>query len=135
MIGIILAAIWLGLSVIFGATVESAFLSASGFLYVWYWIWAILLGLLVTIFFIAPLVAIGSSIGFLAPESPAGKLVGLCVGFTSTGTLSLMLVGRFIFRRASLILGAYVLMTSGCADLAVAVGIFFLAAGIYWGKK
>lgn len=135
MIGIILAVIWLGMGVASGAAVESVFLSAAGFLYSWYWFWAVVLGILVTVFFLAPLVAIGSSIGFLAPESPVGKLVGLCVGFTSTGTLSLMLAGRFIFRRALLIIGAYALMTSGCAFLPVMLGIIFLAVGVMWGKK
>ena len=135
MIGIILAVIWLGIDVICGATVESAFLNAAGFLYFWYWFWAMALGILVALFVIAPLMAIGSRVGFLAPESLVGKLVGLCAGFTATGTLSLILFAWFLLRRTLLIIGAYALMTSNCEFLSIMLGIIFLAVGVMWRKK
>lgn len=82
---------------------EMAYLSATGFLYDWYFWWTIIMGVFVGVFALAfPLLGLG---GGLQKGGKLGALVGMFLG----GGASILLIFFFALRRGLYMYGAYLL--------------------------
>ena len=101
---------------IFCDTNISAFLITMNALYVWYWAWAIILGMIIAI---PSLVAAlgGAVIGSESTDSKIGGLVGSAMAFILGGSVTGILLLKFIVKRVVLVIGAFLLKTSGTSQV------------------
>jgi hypothetical protein len=121
MLGLFIGAIYFVYGAYFGgaATPEVAFLQASHFLYVWYWVTcsigaacAVGFILLISLGLIGTGAAAGHGAGGLV-----GALVGVGAGAAVGGLISVLAVVRIVFRSAFLIGGAFLMMSSGTSAM------------------
>lgn len=113
MFGIAIAAIIVALSLITGHTIEAGFLSGAGFLWVWYWIWTIV------VVVITALLTVGAT-GFatvVASSNFGQKILAGLGGFAAGAAFSGLLFMGILLKRALLLIGTYLLMTSGTAGM------------------
>lgn len=108
MIGLILAAAYVGWMYLTAGVLEPAFLDAAAFLYSWYWLWTAVLGVIVGV------IALAVTFGVAAMGSRAGFLGGVG-GFLLGGATSVWMFLVFAARSALLIVGAYLLAHAGKA--------------------
>ena len=86
---------------------EVAYLTATGFLYNWYFWWTVILGSFVAVFaLILPLIGLGAGL-----KNRGGKLLGL-VGMLLGGVASFLTILIFAIRRGLYVGGAYLLHTA-----------------------
>lgn len=117
MFGIVIAVLVAAWAVFIGnSNMEAGFLSAVGFLWVWYWIWTVVIGL---IFLVVMLGATGALTlaGADSARSRLGGLFGGMLGFAAGGALSILVIGVVMISRALLLGGVYLLMTSGSPQM------------------
>lgn len=102
------------LYVISGSPAEIAYISATGFLYHWYLVWSIILGIVVILF------TAFVTFGFTVMGSVADRKIGTFIGFLCGGAISFYATIRFIIRR--------ILYTGGAYMLSIAL---FVKNGVY----
>jgi len=102
MLGLIIGLLVGIFNLMFGSLPHEAWLSATTFLYVWYWIWLA-----------AVLVIVGLIVLFGAAVGGAGVgLFGMIVGFLFGGSIAGFALFWVIVQRALLVFGAWLLMTA-----------------------
>ena len=122
MLGLFIGAIYFVYGAYFGgaASLEAAFLQASHFLYVWYWV-TCSIGAVLAVGFIL-LVSLGLIGAGAAAGHGAGGLVGTLVGAGAGAALgglaTVLAVVRIVIKSALLIGGAFLMMSSGTAAMA-----------------
>ncbi len=115
MYGLIIAFFWFLFAGGLNAFNQSgAFLSAADFLYTWYWIFGALTFIFVAIAIISSLFA-----GVVLGGALFGK-IGVFLGVNVASYGSFMAFAKIIFKKAFLILGAYLLATAGNWDIPLA---------------
>lgn len=108
MFGLILVLLYVAYQYIVNSlAIEQVFLPATNFLFWWYLLWSIPLGILVLL--IAGVLT--TVLGFGGHGSIGGWLGGL-LGVASGGVVSLFIIVVFLFRRALYVGGAYLLNAS-----------------------
>lgn len=113
MLGIVIAAVVAAWTTFIGGhSMEAGFLSATGFLWVWYWIWTI-----VVAFIAAGIMLVATGAMTLAGAESFGKVGGF-LGFAAGGALSALVLVLVMISRALLLGGTYLLMTSGTPEMA-----------------
>lgn len=112
MLGLLIGLAVFGWGIIVGEeSMEAVFCGATNFLYIWYWIWAIVLGSIMAVVGIAlPLIGAGAGMS-------AGGTFGGIVGFLLGGAGSMLLSFLFLVGRGLTILGAWLLMTAGNPEM------------------
>ncbi len=93
-------------------TMEVGFISALDFLWVWYWIWTVLQGLIIA-FIMLIITGVLTFSGANILSSKAGAFLGIAAG----GALSILFVTKLAIRSILLLGGVYLLMTSGNAEM------------------
>lgn len=112
MYGLIIAVLVAGWAMLIGGnTIEAAFLSASWFLWNWYWVWTLFLGAFIG------LVALGiTGTTTVAGSQVTGSKLGMIAGMAAVGGLSLKMFPKLALQRALLLLGSYALMNAGTPE-------------------
>jgi hypothetical protein len=121
MLGLTLAALYVGWQLIAydNMSGEVAFLNAATFLYYWYCVWSIIIGVFVGGISLLMILGIGANFAELN-DSCLGKVAGFFGGAAIGGGLSVLLFTFFSILCALYIVGAYLLMTAGTPDMAFA---------------
>ncbi|TSC52328.1 MAG: hypothetical protein LiPW41_539 [Parcubacteria group bacterium LiPW_41] len=91
------------LYVISGSPAEIVYISSTGFLYHWYLVWSIVLGIVVILF--TSLV----TLGFTIIGGMTDRKIGTFIGFLCGGAVSFYATIKFIIRRILYTGGAYML--------------------------
>jgi hypothetical protein len=113
MLGIVIAVIVAAWTVFVGGhTMEAGFVSATGFLWVWYWIWTVIIGI-----FTAGMMLVVTGVMTFAAADAIGSKLGGFLGFAGGGALSVLIVTVIMISRALLLGSSYLLMTSGTAQM------------------
>ncbi len=108
MVGLIFALVYVAWKFAFSSqTLEDSFLAASTFLYYWHWTWSIVLAVLVGLAILV--ITLGASAKGHEEGGIGGAIVGLLLG----GGASVFLITMFAAQRALLLIGSYLMMTSG----------------------
>lgn len=138
MLGIVIAVIvaaWA--TFISGHSMEAGFLSATGFLWVWYCIWTVVIALIA-----AGIMLVATGVMTFAGAESLGKVGGF-LGFAAGGALSALILIMVMVSRALLLGGTYLLMTSGAPEMAFAqfntnkliFGTLLLVIGLVMSKS
>ncbi len=117
MIGILISAALMAIFYLFGNdTIPQALISASNFLYVWYWIWSIFQGFFIVLMSlgITSISAIASgAAGDEVTKSKKGLAIGLITGAIGGAGLSFLLFLKWISIKIMMLIGTYLISTSG----------------------
>jgi len=154
MIGLFMAVLYFVWKMFFDSdmSTEIGFLNASGFLFYWHLVWTIIFGIIIGLIALGvtglmSLVGLGTGLAAseeLAPQhSGKSMLFGLIGGAIFGGSLTAKAVLGFMVKRALLLLGAYLMWTSGTAEMSFAefdllklgIGAVLLLIGTIWSKK